>query len=63
MDDEEYPEQTPLSPRVYDIRKRKYSMDYEIYTSDELLECYNINIISWKFSDPIENSFGDDPSN
>ena len=62
MDDEEYPEQTPLSPRVYDIRKKKYSMDYEIYTSDELLERYNINIISWNFSDPIENSFGDDSS-
>ena len=62
MDDEKYPEQTPLSPRVYDIRKKKYSMDYEIYTSDELLERYNINIISWNFSDPIENSFGDDSS-
>lgn len=54
MDDEKYPEKRPLTPRLYDITK-----NYNTYslTPDEIAEVYSIEIVSWNFSDPIENSF------
>ena len=54
MDDEKYPEERPLTPRVYDKNK---TINTEILSQEELLEIYNIKIISWNFSEPIENTF------
>ena len=58
MNDEEYPEQRPLTPRVYDLKFD--TSDYsgpEFFSSEEIMEYYNIKLISWKLSDPIENTF------
>lgn len=52
MGDEMYPEQRPLAPRLYDVHN---SMTF--YSQEELLSRYDIELISWTFSDPITNSF------
>ena len=56
MNDERYPEQTPLTPRVYDVDKIQ-DATIDFHTTNEILEYYNIKIVSWKFSEPIKNSF------
>ena len=47
MDDKEYPEPRPLTPRVYTVGS---------YAPEELLAKYKIKLISWGFSDPIVNT-------
>lgn len=54
MGDEKYPEKRPLTPRLINIR---LDNDFTSISQDELLEMYNIRLISWEFSDPIVNSF------
>ena len=55
MNDEQYPEKRPLTPRLYHTKKNLNIM-YSL-NSDEIAALYNIEIVSWKFSEPIENSF------
>ena len=53
MNDPETPEGTALTPHIFD----KKIISAEIMQSDELIEFYDIKIISWQFSKPIENTF------
>lgn len=54
MDDEKHPIERPLQPRFrYETKNSTASGSL----SDELLAYYDIEIISWTFSEPIENSF------
>lgn len=55
MGDETYPEPRPLTPRVYLVKSD--SEDTVSFSQDELLEQYNIKLISWEFTQPIINSF------
>ena len=55
MNDEQYPEERPLTPRLYDVKKNVNVMNS--LNQDEIVAIYNIEIVSWKFSKPIENSF------
>jgi hypothetical protein len=55
MGDENYPEERPLTPRIYDIKLD--DNDMSIFTQNELRGKYNIKLVSWEFSEPIENSF------
>ena len=55
MNDEQYPEGRPLTPRLYDVKKNVSIMDS--LDQDEIVTLYNIEIVSWSFSDPIENTF------
>ena len=58
MDDEEYPEQKPLSPRVFDVEKNdNINAEIMFFSSEEIMQYYGIKIISWNFSEPIINSF------
>ena len=43
----------PITPRIYDQEKRAGGG----LSESELMKEYNIKIISWNFSDPIDNSF------
>ena len=56
MNDEKYPEQRPLTPRLYNVEIILIG-DIPIYSTEELMERYDIKIISWEFSDPVENTF------
>ena len=55
MNDERYPEKRPLTPRLYDVEK---NVDAEGLSPEEIAKVYDIEIVSWNFSEPIENSFG-----
>ena len=55
MGDEKCPEQRPLTPRLYMIDPN-LSMS-EITMKDEIIDSYNITLISWQFSEPLENAF------
>ncbi len=60
MNDEMYPEQRPLEPRVYSDLKLSAGEIYKkdrFDTTQEMMEYYKIEIIDWKLSEPIENSF------
>ena len=55
MNDEREPENRPLKPRVFAINHD--SGDFSVksfYSSEEIMRHYNIEIISWSFSEPIE---------
>ena len=55
MDDQDNCEKEPLVPYVYCTIKTK---NYEDRLSEkEILEEYNIKLVGWTLSDPIENSF------
>lgn len=54
MNDETYPEQRPLSPRVYAIRLTENS---PMPNQEGLLDMYNVKLISWNLEEPITNSF------
>ncbi len=59
MNDEKYPKKRPLEPRVYSVLKSipdVYVPD-RFETNEEMINYYEIKIISWEFSEPIENSF------
>lgn len=57
MNDEEgYYGVYPITPRIYGGPKAG-SLYYNSMSPDEILERYNIKIISWKFSEPITNTF------
>ena len=55
MGDEKYPEQRPLTPRIYTVGT-DYA-DTAVYTQEQLLEKYNIRLLNWDFTDPTVNSF------
>ena len=55
MGDEKYPEKRPLTPRIYMVKLS--DMDTSIFSQDELLDYYNIKLISWSFTEPIVNNF------
>ena len=55
MNDEQYPEERPLTPRLYDVKKNVNIMNS--FNHDEIVAIYNVEIVSWKFSEPIDNSF------
>ena len=58
MNDERYEEPRPLTPRVYAVNNDSANYDIAFFNStEELMEYYKIRIISWKLSEPIENSF------
>ncbi len=57
MGDEKYPEKKPLAPRLYNVTNNSNVEYVESYSSNEIMEYYKIEIISWTSSDPIENSF------
>ena len=46
-----------MEPNIYDVDKEKFTLEYEYREIDDLLEEYKIKLISWKLSEPIENSF------
>lgn len=54
MGDQDNGWQRPLTPYLY--AKSKIS-NYDILSEEEILAKYNLEIISWSLSDPIENSF------
>lgn len=58
MNDEKYPEKRPFAPRVFDTAKPNKFPKPELFSSEEIMDYYGIKIISYKFTDPIENSFG-----
>ena len=55
MGDEKYPEKRPLIPRLY--MDDPNLLISEIAIQDEIIAGYNIELISWEFTDPITNSF------
>ncbi len=55
MNDEQYPEKRPLTPHLYSVKKNADIMNS--LHQDEIAALYNIEIVSWKFSEPIENLF------
>jgi hypothetical protein len=55
MNDEIYPIKRPYVPHIYDVKLNK--MDMSILSPEELVEKYNIKLISWEFSEPIINNF------
>ena len=56
MNDEKWhTEERPLKPRIYDVGL--LGVYIPIYSTEELMERYDIKIISWEFSDPVENTF------
>ena len=55
MNDEKYPEQRPLTPRIYYVKLN--NNDRSILSQAELLEKYNVKLLSWEFTDPVENTF------
>ena len=57
MDDEKYERTQPPRPNVVEQAPWNSVISYTGLTEDELWELYNIRIISWQFSDPVENSF------
>ena len=52
MNDEQFPLVAPVTPVLYDEAKSQSDMSY--LTEDEIVKQYNIQIISWEFSEPIE---------
>ena len=57
MNDEQNPTGRPLEPHLFEIKKTTSTLDYDSLKPIEIMEHYNIKIISWNFSEPIENSF------
>lgn len=59
MGDEEYPEPRPLTPRLYMVEPNSVSgfTISGLTLDDEITTEYNIELISWEFSDTIENDF------
>jgi len=55
MDDETHPEERPLTPRIYSVKLNK--SDMSILSQEEILDKYNIKLLSWDFTEPIVNSF------
>lgn len=54
MNDEMYPEERPLTPRLYDVKK---DPDADALSTYRIMVNYDIEIVSWSFSEPVENSF------
>ena len=54
MNDEIFPEKRPLTPRLYNVKKKS---GIGPLSQKEISEFYDVEIMSWKFSEPIENSF------
>ncbi len=55
MNDEKYPEKRPLTPRLISVSKNPVG---PFLLGEEIGEYYNIELVSWEFSEPIEQSFG-----
>lgn len=53
-DKNKYQVQRPLKPRLYVVKKNG---NPDAMLQSKILELYNIEIVSWTFSDPLENSF------
>ena len=54
MNDKKFQVQRPLKPRLYVVKKNG---NPDAMLQSKILELYNIEIVSWTFSDPLENSF------
>jgi len=57
MNDEKYPEQRPLTPRVYDVKLNSWDMNIYFHSQEEIFDYYGIKLVCWEFSEPIVNSF------
>ena len=56
MDDERYGKTSGWTPKVYSIETTDRTST-TCFLGEEIMEKYHIKLISWKFSDPIENTF------
>ena len=57
MNDEEYTREEPLKPHVFLVESSIFEPRKPFRTQEEILEHYKIKIISWKFTDPIEDAY------
>lgn len=57
MNDEKTPTDKDIVPNVCEVVKERF-VTYHGMSKEELLSRYNIEIVSWKLSEPIKNSFG-----
>ena len=54
MNENKYQSQSSLKPRLYSVKKNG---NPDAMLKSKILDLYDIEIISWTFSDPLENSF------